>query len=168
MSADVDRARTMCHRLAEFLRDSLTLGGETRIPLSREAALVEQYLGVERVRFGARLGAVINVADDAAGIGVPPLILQPLVENAVRHGVATLIEGGEIRVEAAIAGPRLFVVVSNPYDPDSRRRGTGLGLENVRRRLAATFGDRAAITAEAADGRYRVSLTIPVETEINS
>ena len=60
MSADADRARTMCHRLAEFLRDSLTLGGETRIPLSREAALVEQYLGVERVRFGTRLNAVIQ------------------------------------------------------------------------------------------------------------
>jgi LytS/YehU family sensor histidine kinase len=113
---------------------------------------------------------VINVAGDAAGIGVPPLILQPLVENAVRHGVATLIEGGEIRVDATITGPRLFVVVSNPYDPDSRRRGTGLGLENVRRRLAATFGERAAIAAEAGEGRYRVSLTIPVEkeTEITS
>jgi len=168
MSADVDRARTMCHRLAEFLRDSLTLGGEVRIPLSREVALVEQYLGVERVRFGPRLTSVINVAGDAAGIGVPPLILQPLAENAVRHGVATLIEGGEIQIDASIAGPRLFIVVSNPYDPDSRRRGTGLGLENVRRRLAATFGERAAIAAEAAGGRYRVSLTIPVETEITS
>jgi len=168
MSADTERARTMCLRLAEFLRDSLTLGGEARIPLAREAALVEQYLGVERVRFGSRLSVVMNVPGDAAGIGVPPLILQPLVENAVRHGVATLIEGGEIRVDANMPGQRLFIVITNPYDPDARRRGTGLGLENVRRRLAATFGERAAITAEAVDGQYRVSLTIPVDEETRS
>ena len=165
MSADVDRARTMCLRLAEFLRDSLTLGGAAKIPFAREVALAEQYLGVERVRFGSRLAVELNVADGAAEIGVPPLILQPLVENAVRHGVATLLEGGVIQIDAVITGPRLFVVVSNPYDPDARRRGTGLGLDNVRRRLAATFGDRAAVAAEAADGRYRVSLTIPVEQE---
>lgn len=170
MSGDVDRARTMCLRLAEFLRDSLTLGGAGKIPLSREVALVEQYLGVERVRFGSRLAVSINVTDAAGEVGVPPLILQPLVENAVRHGVATLLEGGEIQIDATITGPRLFVVISNPYDADTRRRGTGLGLENVRRRLAATFGGNAALAAEAADGRYRVSVTIPVaiEQEISS
>lgn len=162
IATDQDQARTMCLRLAEFLRDSLTLGSEARIPLGREIALVEQYLNVERVRFGSRLAVGVEVAAEAATIPVPPLILQPLAENAVRHGIATLLDGGAVRIEATLAGRRVFIVVTNPYDPDVRRRGTGFGLEIVRRRLAATFGDRAALAAEAADGVYRVSVTIPV------
>ena len=163
MSSDVAQARAMCLRLAEFLRDSLKLGGEIRISLAREVALAEQYLGVERVRFGSRLTVAASVAPDAAEALVPPLILQPLVENAVRHGVATLLEGGSVAVEAVRAGGRVFVVISNPYDADARRGGTGLGMDLVRRRLAAAFGDNAALSAEAANGRYRVSVTMPLE-----
>jgi two-component system sensor histidine kinase AlgZ len=163
MSSDVAQARAMCLRLAEFLRDSLKLGGEIRISLAREVALAEQYLGVERVRFGSRLTVVATVAPDVSDALVPPLILQPLVENAVRHGVATLLEGGSVAVEAVRAGGRVFVVISNPYDADARRGGTGLGVDLVRRRLAAAFGENAAISAEAADGRYRVSVTMPLE-----
>jgi len=163
MAMDPDQARVMCLRLAEFLRDSLTLGGEQRITLGREVGLAEQYLSVERVRFGPRLQVTTVIAPDAASITVPPLILQPLVENAVRHGVATLLEGGEVRIEASVAGPRALIAVSNPYDPDVRRRGTGFGMDIVRRRLAATFGANAALTIEARDGRYRAALTVPVE-----
>ncbi len=164
MSADPDQARQMCIRLAEFLRDSLALGREVRIPLGREAVLAEQYLGVERVRFGSRLTFATAVADDVAAMRVPPLLIQPLVENAVRHGVATLVEGGTIRIEASRAGPRVLIVDRRiPYDADVRRAGTGFGMDIVRRRLAATFGDRAALTAEARDGVYRVAITVPVE-----
>lgn len=163
MAADRDQARVMCLRLAEFLRDSLTLGSEPKIPFGREAELADQYLSVERVRFGARLRVATDVSDDVKSVDVPPLIIQPLVENAVRHGVATLLEGGEVRIEASVVGPRALIVVTNPYDPDVRRRGTGFGLDIVRRRLAAMFGERAALTAEARDGLYRVSLTVPVD-----
>jgi len=163
MAVDVPQARAMCLRLAEFLRDSLTLGAEVRIPLAREVTLAEQYLSVERVRFGSRLRVETAVEPAAADVRVPPLILQPLVENAVRHGVATLLEGGDIRVRASRLGPVVVVEVGNPYDPDGRARGTGFGMDIVRRRLAATFGDRAALTAVAADGAYRVTVTMPVE-----
>ncbi len=118
MAVDRDQAREMCLRLAEFLRDSLTLGEEPRITLGREVALAEQYLAVERVRFGSRLSCSTGIAPDAASIAVPPLIIQPLVENAVRHGVATLVDGGAVRIEASRAGPRVLIVVTNPYDPD--------------------------------------------------
>lgn len=163
MAADVPQARAMCLRLAEFLRDSLTLGAEARIPLAREVALAEQYLSVERVRFGARLRVAARVDDNAATVPVPPLILQPLVENAVRHGVATLLDGGDIAVQASRRGPVAVVEVTNPYDPDARARGTGFGMDIVRRRLHATFGDRAAMTAVAIDGAYRVTVTLPAE-----
>jgi sensor histidine kinase YesM len=163
IAADRDQARIMCLRLAEFLRDSLTLGSEARIPFGREAELAEQYLSVERVRFGSRLSVTADVSAEARTVAVPPLIIQPLVENAVRHGVATLLEGGEVRIEASVAGPRALIVVTNPYDPDVRRKGTGFGLDIVRRRLAAMFGERAALSAEARDGMYRVAITVPTE-----
>ena len=163
MASDVPKAQAMCLRLAEFLRDSLKLGAEDRITLAREVALAEQYLGVERVRFGARLAVSAAVDPEVANVRVPPLILQPLVENAVRHGIATLIEGGHVEIDARRAGPRVFVVISNPYDSDKRRGGTGFGVDIVRRRLAAAFGTTAALSAEAVEGRYRVSVTMPME-----
>jgi two-component system sensor histidine kinase AlgZ len=157
-----EQARQMCLNLAGFLRDSLTLGGEGRIPLGREAALAEQYLGVERVRFGSRLAFETAVAPETAATPVPPLLIQPLVENAVRHGVATLLDGGVIRIEASRIGPRVLIAVTNPYDADVRRGGTGFGMDIVRRRLAAAFGERAALTVEARDGLYRAAITVPV------
>ncbi len=161
---DPERARRMCQLLGDFLRDSLTLGGTARVPLSREVALAQQYLSIEQVRFGARLQVRTSIAADAVEVPVPPLILQPLVENAVRHGIATRLEGGTIEIEAARTGARLHIVVTNPRDADARRRGTGLGLDNVRRRLAAAFGDEAAMAVEGAEERYKVAVTIPVGT----
>ncbi|HUL73090.1 MAG TPA: histidine kinase [Vicinamibacterales bacterium] len=163
IGADPDRARRMCQLLADFLRDSLSLGGAARIPLGREVALAEQYLRIEQVRFGERLRVQSIVSADSGGVTVPPLILQPLVENAVRHGVATCLEGGVIGISAERAGDRAVIVVSNPRDPDSARKGTGLGLDIVRRRLAAAFGDRAALAIEAAPEAYRVSVTLPAD-----
>ena len=160
---DPDKARLMCQLLGDFLRDSLTLGGTTRVTLGREIALAEQYLRIEQVRFGRRLGVKASVTADAGVVSVPPLILQPLVENAVRHGIATRIDGGVIEIEARRAGERAVIVVSNPRDPDAGRRGTGFGLEIVRKRLAASFGDRAALAIEPAPEAYRVSVTIPIE-----
>src|SRR5437868_15349634 len=106
----------MCLQLADFLRDSLTLGASARISLGREIALAEQYLGVEQVRFGSRLTVRTTVAADAAATLVPPLLLQPLVENAVRHGVATLLEGGAVEIDARVAGTRAVIEVRNPRD----------------------------------------------------
>lgn len=160
---DPEKARHMCQLLADFLRDSLTLGASARIPLAREVALAEQYLHVEEVRFGRRLVVRAVVAPDSAALLVPPLILQPLVENAVRHGIATCVEGGTIEIAARRAGERTVIDVRNPRDPDGGRRGTGFGLDIVRRRLAASFGDRAALVTEPGPASYRVSITMPVE-----
>ncbi len=163
IGADPVKARKMCQLLADFLRDSLSLGSAARIPLGREVALAEQYLRIEQVRFGDRLRVETAVATEGTELTVPPLILQPLVENAVRHGIATMIDGGAIQIAARRSGPRALIIVTNPRDPDAARKGTGLGLENVRRRLAAAFGDDAALSVEAAPESYRVSISLPVE-----
>jgi LytS/YehU family sensor histidine kinase len=158
-----EQARLMCHLLGEFLRDSLTLGATGRIPLRREIALAEQYLQIERVRFGARLTVRTSVPEDCASAPVPPLLIQPLVENAVRHGIATRIDGGVIELEVDRSGDLATIAVTNPRDRESSRRGLGFGLDIVRRRLAAAWGERATLAIEAAPERYRVSLTVPVE-----
>jgi hypothetical protein len=164
VGVDPERARAMCQRLGDFLRDSLTLGGAGRIPLGREVALVRQYLEIEQVRFGTRLQVETEVADAAAGVEVPALLLQPLVENAVRHGVAGLIDGGTVRITAERAGAQIVVTVLNPRDPDAPvRRGTSLGLSIVRRRLAAAFADAASLLIEPTDGHFRAVVTIPGE-----
>jgi len=138
IAPDPVRAREMTRRLADFLRESLTLGAVPRISLARELALTEQYLEIERVRFGSRLQVQITSLVDG-DVAVPPLLLQPLVENAVRHGIATCLEGGLVDIRAELRGAVVWLTVTNPRDPDGGRRGTGFGMDIVRRRLHAAL-----------------------------
>src|SRR5688572_27692893 len=108
-------ARRMCLLLADFLRETLALGSRERIALSAELALVRKFLAIEQVRFGDRLHVDIDSAD-AGDVPVPPLLLQPLVENAVTHGVAHVLEGGTVRVRAHRRGAGLTITVDNPCD----------------------------------------------------
>jgi LytS/YehU family sensor histidine kinase len=159
--ADPGRAREMCQRLADFFRDSLRLGATGSIPLAREVALAEQYLRIEQVRFGDRLALRTSVADDTAAVPVPPLLLQPLVENAVRHGVAATLDRTEVAIATRRAGSRIVIVITNPRDEDATPRGTGLGLAIVRRRLAAAYGEAGALTVEREPAVFRASVVVP-------
>lgn len=166
-SADAPAARRMCVLLGDFFRDSLALGSKDRITIARELQLAERFLEIERVRFGDRLQVDVRAPEDGACL-VPPLLLQPLVENAVTHGVAHVVEGGVVAIRTSIVGPTLKIVVENPCDADRpRRTGTGVGLTNVRARLVAVYGDRARISAAEVDGRWRVELAVPTETGAN-
>ncbi len=161
-TADPPAARRMCVLLAELLRESLALGGERGITLERELSLVARFLAIERVRYGARLDSEIVVGDGAAACIVPPLLLLPIVENAVTHGIAHMLSGGEVRVRAERRGERLVIAVVNPCDPDRpRRAGGGVGLANVRARLAALHGGDAGISAGEENGEWRVELALP-------
>jgi two-component system, LytTR family, sensor histidine kinase AlgZ len=165
VTADPAGARRMCSALAGFFRDSLRAGTQPRITLDSEIALVGRYLEIEHVRFGDRLRPSIALAAEAKTALVPPLLLQPLVENAVRHGISTLIDGGEVVVDARRRADRVEAVVENDFDEEGRRAGTGVGLANVRARLAAAYGDRAHITAKASGSRFRVTISLPVEED---
>jgi len=163
---DAARARQMCVLLADFLRLTVGLGDKTAIPLAEELALVRCFLAVEKVRFGARLQVEEQVDEQCGGLLVPPLLLQPLVENAVNHGVAHLTENGWVRLEARRSDGRLLIVLENAFDPEApRRRTNGVGLVNVRKRLEARYGDDASLQAAAAGDRFRVRLSLPAETE---
>lgn len=159
---DPEAARRMCFLLADFFRRSLTLGAQQSIALSEELQLVRSFLAIEQVRFGERLRQRIEVDEDALQAPIPALLLQPLVENAVHHGIAQLLNGGEVCLGARRRGGALELTVENPCDPElPSTHGTGVGLANVRRRLGNRFGARAGLTVEALPGRFRVQVLLP-------
>jgi two-component system sensor histidine kinase AlgZ len=138
------------------------MGREQAISLAEEIALAETFLAIEQVRFGERLRTRFDVADDVKALTVPPLVLQPLVENAVHHGVAHMVEGGEVHISARRREGFLELVVENPCDPDRPpSRSTGMGLSNVRSRIETLCGNRANVDVDAAETTFRVSILLP-------
>lgn len=155
-------ARTLTTLLAEYLRKSLRIGSAESITLSEELELVSSYLAIERIRFGPRLELEQNVDESVRGYRVPPLLLQPLVENAVTHGIGQLIEGGAVRLAATRSGERVRISIENRCDPDRpSRAGTGIGLANTRQRVATFYGDSARVEIVDEPDRFRVSLSLP-------
>ncbi|MEL6616081.1 MAG: histidine kinase [Bacteroidota bacterium] len=148
-------AGRMVARLSDFLRLTLERGMAAEIPLAEELDFVRRYLDVERIRFGDRLQTDVEADPDALSARVPPLLLQPLVENALRHGVLSREDGGSVRVEARRVGERLLLRVeddgSGPPSA-SGARGPGVGLVNVRARLEAAFGGGATLRLDRRDG----------------
>lgn len=155
-------ARDMAIGLGEFLRYSVKLGGLDAVPLQQEVALTAQYLAIEQVRFGDRLRVQIDVADAAAAVPVPPLLLQPLAENAIKHGVAGMLDGGDVRLEAQRDGDTCVIRVGNAFDAEAlATRGTGTGLRNVRERLAVHYGAAASFESRVDGDRFVVTLRLP-------
>ena len=168
-TVDGARAREMCIRLADFLRSSLGLGERDSISLREELALARSYLEVEQVRFGARLRFSEDIEESCKDCAVPVLLLQPLVENAVKHGIAGLVEGGAIRLSVERFGGDVRVAVENGFDPDAPPPNRlGMGLPHVRRRLELRYGDSASLEAGGREGVYRVELRFPCESSIAS
>jgi two-component system, LytTR family, sensor histidine kinase AlgZ len=165
-SIDPSRAREMCVSLADFLRLTLGMGEKALIPLREEVGLLQRYCAIEKVRFGDRLTIKEEIEEAAKDCLLPPLLLQPLFENAVVHGIAQMAEDGWIRLQAARHGERLSLIVENSWDPEAgSSRKNGVGLKNVQRRLEARYGNDAQLQAKAEDEVFRVTLSFPAETQ---
>lgn len=161
-TVDPAMAREMCIRLSDFLRASLRLGERTSIPFGEELALTRSYLDVEQVRFGTRLRVSQDFDPLCSEFEVPPLLVQPLVENAIKHGIATLTDGGEIAMTGKRLRDSIRVTVENPFDPDApAARRNGFGLASVRNRLHARYGLAARLEVQVEQGHYRVMLSLP-------
>ena len=162
-ASDPKRAREMCVRLSEFLRSTLGMGERESISWKEELDLARAYLEVERVRFGARLIVEMDVEEACTECKVPPLVLQPLVENAIKHGIATLVEGGTVRLRSRILAGNLEVLVENRFDPEAPApRRSGLGLRNLRDRLETRFGNTARLSAGVdADSHFYAEMIFP-------
>ncbi|MFH1502081.1 MAG: histidine kinase [Candidatus Eisenbacteria bacterium] len=166
IATDPSSAERTLERLAGTFRGTLLASEKESVPLRTELELVDAYLDIERARFGERLTVRHAIAPEALDAQVPPLILQPLVENAVRHGISPRVEGGTVSIEARVDGGTLRVTVEDD-GPGMAGSDTelamsrGFGLRNVRDRLATRFGDLASFTLES-EGGVRVALAIPV------
>jgi hypothetical protein len=166
-SQDPKAARRMTLELASFFRHSLGMEAHKKVTLGEEMVLIRHFLAIEQVRFGERLQVEEEVGEDAAQCLVPPMIIQPLVENAVKHGICNMPEGGMIRITARRAGSMLHIGVTNPVDEDMasiRSEGHGIGLANVRQRLSGAYKHEAGIQWGRHENSFGVDITMPAQT----
>ncbi len=158
-------AETMILNLSTFFRTSLAAEPTEDVPLADEVALQRLYLEIEAVRFPQRLRSAFDIAPEAERACVPGLLLQPLIENAIKHGVAPARRPVEVLVRARIEGAQLVIEVSDDGEGVQGPQGTCVGLRNVRDRLTVRFGDAASLEAgPRAEGGFTVTIRIPVTT----
>lgn len=159
------RAERMVLSLSSFLRTTLSLDPLHDVPLSEEIALQEEYLEIERERFSDRMAFSIDLDHEAGDALVPSFLLQPLIENAIKHGVGASTGKVAISLHASREADRLKIAIENdiPTGTAERRQiGTGLGLKNVSDRLRARFASEAMLhSGSLANGRFRVSVELP-------
>jgi two-component system, LytTR family, sensor kinase len=173
MTGRTDRAETMLLALSTFFRTSLSLDPGAEVSLAEEIDLQRLYLDIEMARFPDRLTVEIDVPKDLEPARLPALLLQPIVENAIKYGVSKSRKAVVVRIAARrIADNRMSLEISNKLKhggkdelPAATHEGTGLGLANVCQRLDARFGSRATCRyGPMTGGGYKVALTMPVET----
>jgi len=165
VNEDPARAREMLSRLSNTLRHTLQHSAKERVPLADELAVVRDYVALEQLHHEERLRVDWRVDPAAADASVPPMLLQLLVENAIKHGVARTPGGGLVDIRIARDGDQLQIAVDNPGQwkpvPDaSAAPSTGLGLAHLRERLARAGGAGAACRIDAGDGRVQVCVTL--------
>ena len=157
------RAEEMVVQLSEFFRRSLAVNPMEDLTLSEEVDLQRLYLNIERTRFPDRLRFDVELDEGTAEARVPALLLQPLVENAVKHGVARSEGATCIRIRARVDGPLLEIVVENDASASGpAANGEKVGLRNVEDRLRSRFGDEASLISSAVDGGFRNTLRMPL------
>lgn len=165
---DPERAKLMLERFTDYLRASLTqLRGDTTT-LANEFAMLEAYLALMQLRMGERLKVALDLPADLRGIELPPLLAQPLVENAIHHGLEPTIAGGTVSVTARRLDRRLLVEVADDgqgLDGPRRRGGNGVALGNIRARLQARYGTSASLELLPRDGGgTRALIQFPLNT----
>ncbi len=161
---DPEKARDMVVKLSEFMRYALSRKDEQPVTLQNELENLRLYLDIEKVRFGEKLTTEETIEPDCLDFKIPVMLLQPLYENAVKHGVYESTESVRIRTQAKITEGYIQISISNNYDPaPSLKRGTGTGLLNVTRRLELFYGNKASIKTLKENGIYTVNLYIPAD-----
>ena len=161
--ARLDPARTenLLEDLAELFRVALNDSGQA-VTLGDEVALAQRYLAIEQVRFGDRLKVTWELDEDAAQARVPPLLLQPLVENAVRHGIEPAPEGGQIRVRTRVKRAHAVITIVNTMPGRPSRPGNGMALHNVRERLKLMHDVTAQFEIRSDNEFFRVQVVVPL------
>jgi LytS/YehU family sensor histidine kinase len=158
-----EKARHMIQQLSDFLRGTLRNEGQQWVSLKDEMEYLQLYLDIEKVRFGYRLQSITNCEEAALGMMLPSMLLQPLVENAIKFGLYDTIGEVEILISAKINNGLLEVGVQNPYDETTAMplKGTGFGLASIRRRLFLIFGRQDLLQIRKEAQQFIVVISIP-------
>ncbi len=158
-----EQARKMIQQLSDFLRGALKKEDHQRVTLAEELQHLELYLDMEKMRFGHRLFTAIDTDEESMAFLLPPMLLQPVVENAIKFGLYDTTETVTIALIARVTEDFLQVIVSNPYDPKTSgtMHGTGFGLSSVQRRLYLLFARNDLLTTTSAEGRFSTTINIP-------
>jgi two-component system sensor histidine kinase AlgZ len=162
IGSDPDKAERVVEDLADLFRHALT-DSQTLIPLREELSLSRRYMALEQLRLGDRLSVVWEVGDYGTGVQIPCLTIQPVLENAVYHGIQLLPEGGEVLVQVSRHKDRILIDVANPRNPRiQHNKGNKMAMNNVQTRLVAHFGVSATVEAEVTEDRYITHISYPV------
>jgi LytS/YehU family sensor histidine kinase len=158
-----DEARKMIHQLSDFLRGTLKKDDQQLVPLIEELAHLQLYLDIEKVRFGHRLQTEISCDDRCGEATLPAMLLQPIVENAIKFGLYDTTDSVTVSIRAEMEDSYLALMVQNPYDPKTAkpRKGTGFGLSGVQRRLYLLFARTDLVETYADDNIFTTIIKVP-------
>ena len=162
IGSDPEKAERVVEDMSDLFRYALT-DSQTLVPLREELSLCRRYMSLEKLRLGDRLSAKWEIGDYGEGVHIPCLTLQPVLENAIYHGIQLLQEGGEIFISVKRTNDRIEIVVSNPlHRALQQHKGNKMALNNVRQRLTAHFGPGAKVTAEPNESCYITRISYPI------
>ena len=158
-----EQARKMIQQLSEFLRGTIKKEDQQWATLSEEFQYLELYLDIEKVRFGYRLTTVMEASDVAKESMLPPMLLQPIVENAIKFGLYDTTDAVAIRIEATLKDQYLELIVENPFDSETAypKKGTGFGLNSLKRRLYLLFARNDLLETSSENNIFRTIVKIP-------
>lgn len=162
MLEDVEKSREMLTKLSEMLRYSLTKNSMNGIAVGEELEMVDNYIALAKIQFEKRLEFVKNIDPEVLELQIPPMIIQLLVENAAKHGISNLRDGGKIHLNIQSGNDELEIVVSNTGKLQISKGSTQLGLNNIRQRLNLLYGDRASFDLNEKDGEVVATIKIPL------
>lgn len=163
MDENIQKARQTLTLLSQLLRQSLDNIGKQFITFREELEFLKNYLEIEKTRFQERLTVRFDIDDNTLDLKVPNLLLQPIVENAVKHGIAPKAEGGSILIKSIIVDNRLLLSVKDDGNGCEKVKNNGIGLANVKDRLQKLYGDESSFETKNGEG-FEVKISIPVES----
>lgn len=160
---DVDKARVMLTSLSETLRYSLTKSDSNSIALEDELEMIDNYVAISKIQFEDRLTFIKKIDDVCLNIKIPPMIIQMLVENAIKHGISNIKEGGTVCLSTHIKDNQLQIIVSNTGHLSQNKNGTQLGVQNIKRRLNLLYGETSTFNLEEQDNAVVATIKIPLQ-----
>jgi len=163
MRSAPDKAQQVVAQLSDFLLYSLQYSNKDQVTLKDEIQHIQDYLEIEKVRLGNRLQLDIRIDENQLEVPILPLVLLPLIENAIKHGISQCLEGGTLTLSIQRDRDNIAIDIANPYDRPTRPlKGSGLGLETLKQRLANHYGPRAQMSVAKQDNHFQVHLQLPV------